>query len=278
MLTVQPYTHCDFDMSHKIPSAGYKIPSAGYKIPLELVKNILDTGGQTFSKKKWYFTIDIYGKHKYRLNKLSYHPSLNILRQMLSFKKKNPPRFYRISLGYYILDSIEYDCVEYTLSRETESIQFSVGNPHDQRFSLSRRYIVIDYSENIKNYIYLDSHYEINDRGEVIYAHRNGTLIHNAVFLDFDPIESHKDIKQIPIWEKETHGILTVYSPIFSWNWNFSENILPNSVFDDFYEDPDNYDLDYASLSFRWSTNNDFGCFGKFARYDQLQMDTIQIL
>ena len=264
-------------------------PSCSQKIPYEIIQKILEMGCSLQKKEIWYPTLDIStGSIRYRFNKHTENRGIILLDHMLRFKKNHPPRFHAMNIGFYILDSVSYPCVEYTLSKETHGRKFIVGEPYDETFSLSRKYIVTQKENDTVDYIYLDTHYDIRD-GVFYSARRHGWIIRNDdENYDYDSINDimhyHKKYKEP--WDIETHGKLTYKYDINSWNWDYSGEVMTGSDYDEFWEESSLYDEDYACLSFSWKSENNFdagynyenGSFAKFVRYNQLEMDTVQMI
>lgn len=257
--------------------------SCASKIPYEIIKSILDIASSLVMNEIWCPTMDLKtGKIRNRFNRFTCNRNIIRLHHMLRFKKKYPPRFHSISIGFYILDGQQYPCVEYTLSRESSGYQYSVGLSYDETYSLSRRYIVVskDETAGIFDYIYLDSQYEFRD-GVIARGIRRGFLIRddddNYDYDSINEINVYETKYNMP-WDMKTHGRITRKYDVNSWNWEYSQSIVPPSDFDDFGEDADIYDEDYSCLSFRWNYENTEGGFGRFARYDQIEIDTIQMI
>jgi len=263
-------------------------------IPYEIIQHILELSCNLMKQNIWYPTINAStGTIRYRFNKHTENRDIIAIDHMLRFKKKNPPRFHDVTIGFYILDGVTYPCVEYTLSKETSGRNFIVTRePYHKTYSLSRKYIIISKENDTVDYIYIDTQYDLEERQRNNYIHsakRSGWIIRNDdENYDYDSINEimgYKTKYNEP-WEIETHGKKTHKYDIHSWNWEYSEQEIPGSDYDDFWEDPTIYDVDYACLSYNWKSENlfvngysyDIGSFGKFVRYDQLEMDTIEII
>jgi hypothetical protein len=190
-------------------------------------------------------------------------------------------------MGFYILDGMEYPCVEYTLSQETAGYSYPIHSkdPYfdengDGTFSLSRKYIVVSKEEKT-DYIYLDSQYELQNH-TIVRAKRNGFLIReddeNYEYDSINEIQVYDPMYNNP-WDLTTHGKRTHKHDVISWNWDYSGGIMAESIFDEFFEEPSIYDEDYACMSYKWDIDQlNQNTFGYFVRYDQLEMDTIHIL
>jgi hypothetical protein len=263
--------------------------SCANKIPYELIKHILEIGSSLMKHDIWYPTIDVMtGTIRYRFNKQSQHRGVIVLDHMLRFKKIHPPRFHDLTIGFYILDGVSYPCVEYILSKETSGRRFVIGEPYDETFSLTRKYIVISKEKETFDYVYMDTQYEMRE-GEFYSARRYGWLIRDdEENIDYESVNDATGYrrKYNQPWDMETHGKTTYKFDINVWNWEHSGGQIMDSDFNVFWEEPTVYDEDYACLSFSWKSENHFengynydnGSFGKFAQYDQLEMDTIQII
>jgi len=258
--------------------------SCANKIPYEIIKNILDCASSLDKYAIWYPSIDIKtGEIRNRFNRDTCNRNIVRLHHMLRFKQQNPPRFHSITVGFYILDGLSYPCVEYILSRERNGYMYPVGDEYDETFSLSRRYIVItkDVGLGTDDYIYLDTQYEYR-RGVIAVGSRRGFMIRDDdENYDYDSINEINvfEPKYTEPWNMSTHGRMTRKYDINTWNWEFSQDIVPGSDFDEFYEEPEMYDEVYASMSFKWRLDEiDFDGFGRFVRYDQLEMDTVQMI
>jgi len=189
-------------------------------------------------------------------------------------------------MGFYILDGIQYPCVEYLLSKESSGYSYplyGLDEDGDGVFSLSRKYIVVSKGRDEFDYIYLDSQYEMRN-DHIMRGRRRGFLIReDDDNYDYDSVnEIHVyDPKYNMPWDVLTHGKMTRKYDVNAWNWEYAGEIIEGSDFDEFFEEPTLYNDDYACMSFKWDLMKPpdmENAFGKFARYDQLEMDTIQII
>ena len=209
-------------------------PSASSKIPFDLISYIVHLAhAPTTTQQIWYLSFDQKtGMVRNTFNRLCSHPSIVILHHMLIFRQQHPPHY------------IHENMIEYTLSRETSGKKYlqmsSIADMCSHTYSLRRRYI-----HYYANYIFVDTQY--------LMAFENNEEISCA-------------------WRR---GMIYLQGKMFKLNniWHQANNlvILKESDFDDFGEEPDMYDREYALQSHSW-THHDEVSLGKFVRYDQLPM------
>jgi len=268
-----------------------KSVSCSNKIPYEIIKSILDMASPLQRNAIWYPTIDVKtGKIQNRFNRDTCNRGIIRLHHVLLFKQNNPPRFHPISVEFYISDEVTYPCVEYTLSRERHGYSYQVCEENEKKYSLSRRYIVIekDAKLGIYDYAYLDTQYEYCGI-RIVSGSRSGFIIRDDdENYDIDSINEINMCKSrySEPWNMSTHGRMTRRYDINVWNFGYSQEFIPGSDFVQFFEEPEIYDPDFSVRSYFWTIDEtDFiGGYGnrcgfeRFVRYDQLEMDTLQIM